>query len=198
VQGPKTELLKSSGQFRVSRDTDVLPESQIATEFIDIHTHLFSPSFGKLDLWGIDELLTYYYLEAELLRSSDIRPAQYWELSKREQADIIWRTLFVENIPVSEATRGVIAVLNAFHLPTNHSDLAEARSFFEAQTVEEHIERVLQMAGISTVVMTNDPFARSAFLEKPFFAARSSRPCKIEKRHWFQSLLNIPAASPRY
>jgi hypothetical protein len=30
------------------------------------------------------------------------------------------------------------------------------------------------MAGISTVVMTNDPFALSAFLEKPFFAARSS------------------------
>jgi len=162
----KTELLKSSDQIPVSRDGDVLPESQIAetvrdvlakTEFIDIHTHLFSPSFGKLGLWGIDELLTYHYLEAELFRSSNIRPEQYWEVSKREQADLIWRTLFVENMPVSEATRGVVTVLKAFDLPTNRPDLAEARSFFEAQTIEAHIERVLQMAGISTVVMTNDP-----------------------------------------
>ena len=36
------------------------------TQFIDIHTHLFAPEFGGLGLWGIDELLTYHYLEAEL------------------------------------------------------------------------------------------------------------------------------------
>ena len=63
----------------------------------------------------------------------------------------------MENTPVSEATRGVIAVLNAFQLPTDHSDLAEARSFFEAQSIESHVQQVLEMAGVSTVVMTNDP-----------------------------------------
>ncbi|HYR83997.1 MAG TPA: glucuronate isomerase, partial [Terriglobia bacterium] len=120
-------------------------------------THLFAPAFGKLGLWGIDELLTYHYLEAEFFRSSDTRPEEYWSLSKREQADVIWRTLFVENTPVSEATRGVIAVLKAFQLPTDHPDLAEARSFFKAQTIESHICQVLQMAGVSMVVMTNDP-----------------------------------------
>jgi hypothetical protein len=127
------------------------------TPFIDMHTHLFAPAFGGLGLWGIDELLTYHYLEAELFRSSSISPERYWELSKREQADEIWQALFVENSPISEATRGVIAVLSAFDLPTDSPDLEEARSFFRSQKVESHVLNVLQMAGVSAVVMTNDP-----------------------------------------
>ncbi len=128
-----------------------------STEFIDMHTHLFMPSLGKLGVWGIDELVTYHYLEAELFRSSPVEPAQYWTMSKREQADLIWKTLFVENAPISEATRGVVAVLQAFGLPTASPDLTEARKFFEAQTLDTHIGNVLKLAGISEVVMTNDP-----------------------------------------
>ena len=128
-----------------------------ATRFIDIHTHLFAPSFGKLGLWGIDELLTYHYLEAELFRSSDIAPEDYWRLAKAEQANLIWRTLFVENTPISEATRGVIAVLHEFQLPTHQTALDEARAFFKEQQLEAHIPRVLRMAGLSSVIMTNDP-----------------------------------------
>src|SRR5271168_316120 len=116
-----------------------------AARFIDVHTHLFMPSLGGLGLWGIDELLTYHYLEAELFRSSAIKPEQYWALSKSEQADKIWQSLFAENTPISEATRGVIAVLKAFQLPTDQPDLAEARSFFKAQTIETHIEKVFEM-----------------------------------------------------
>src|SRR5467141_1029336 len=104
-----------------------------STPFIDIHTHLFSPAFGNLGLWGIDELLTYHYLEAEFFRYSAMAPEDYWTLSKIEKAEMIWQTLFVENTPISEATRGVIAVLNAFRLPTNHSALHEARAFFRNQ-----------------------------------------------------------------
>ena len=162
----RTELLKSTGQIPGSSDGNYLTDAQIpstvedvlaATQFVDIHTHLFAPAFGKLGLWGIDELLTYHYLEAELFRSSSTTPEEYWSLSKREQADAVWRTLFIENTPISEATRGVIAVLKAFQLPTDYSDLTEARSFFKAQSIETHVQRVLQMAGVSTVVMTNDP-----------------------------------------
>ena len=94
----------------------VVEEELAATQMIDMHTHLFKPSLGAVGLWGIDELVTYHYLEAELFRSNNISPQQYWALSKGEQADLIWRTLFVENQPVSEATRGVIAVLQAFGL----------------------------------------------------------------------------------
>lgn len=127
------------------------------TPFIDIHTHLFTPALGTLGLWGIDELITYHYLEAELFRFSSVKPEQYWAMSKRERADLIWRTLFVENAPVSEATRGVAAVLNAFGLSTTRADLGEAREFFAARELEPHIQRVFDLAGISEVVMTNDP-----------------------------------------
>src|SRR5580698_3581221 len=128
-----------------------------ATQFIDIHTHLFMPSLGDLGLWGIDELLTYHYLEAELFRSSPVRPEQYWALPKKSQADLVWQTLFVENAPVSESTRGVVAVLDAFGLPTGAPDLTAARRFFESRDRDSHIADVLKLAGISEVVMTNDP-----------------------------------------
>ena len=162
----RTESLKSRGRKQVPTDDVPLTEQQIplavedvltSTQFVDIHTHLYPPAFGKIGLWGIDELLTYHYLEAEFFRSSNTKPQQYWALSKQEQANVIWRTLFVENTPVSEATRGVIAVLQAFQLPTDRSGLVEARAFFKAQTIESHIQRVLQMAGVNMVVMTNDP-----------------------------------------
>src|SRR6202162_1932088 len=162
----RTAFLKSTGQTPVSRDGDLLTEAQISstvqdvlatTQFVDIHTHLFAPAFGKLGLWGIDELLTYHYLEAEFFRSSDTRPEEYWSLSKREQADAIWRTLFVENTPVSEATRGVVAVLKAFQPPTDRPELTEARSFFKSRTIETHVRKVFQLAGVSLAVMTNDP-----------------------------------------
>jgi hypothetical protein len=135
----------------------VVEEALSATPVIDIHTHLFAPSFGKLGLWGIDELLTYHYLEAEFFRSSHTKPEQYFTFSKAQQADAIWRALFVENTPISESTRGVVAVLKAFGLPTDSLDLAEARAFFQTQSLEDHIQRVFDMAGISLVVMTNDP-----------------------------------------
>jgi len=135
----------------------VVEEELARTQFIDIHTHLFMPSLGKLGLWGIDELITYHYLEAELFRFSPTTPAEYWSLSKEQQADLIWRTLFVENTPISEATRGVIAVLNAFGLDTCAKDLTEARNFFCKQELAAHIRRVFELAGISEAVMTNDP-----------------------------------------
>ena len=125
--------------------------------FIDVHTHLFMPSLGALGLWGIDELITYHYLEAELFRSSSVSPEKYFEMSRREKADLIWQTLFVENPPVSEATRGVVAVLQAFGLPTSGPNLDEARGFFASQTLDSHIDHVFKLAGISEAVMTNDP-----------------------------------------
>jgi hypothetical protein len=143
--------------LEVAQISEVVEQSLADVSVIDIHTHLFAPSFGKLGLWGIDELLTYHYLEAEFFRLSHTTPEQYFALSKTQQADAIWRTLFVENTPISESTRGVVAVLNAFGLPTDRLDLGEARRFFQTQSLDTHIERVLGMAGVSVVVMTNDP-----------------------------------------
>lgn len=151
------ERLSSVRQLKSEQIQSVVEEVLSSTQFIDIHTHLYSPAFGKIGLWGIDELLTYHYLEAEFFRSSDTTPGEYWILSKKERADAIWKALFIENSPISEATRGIIAVLRAFGLPTDASGLREARRFFEAQSIEAHIGKVFQMAGVSSVVMTNDP-----------------------------------------
>jgi hypothetical protein len=190
--------MKQAGSRPESSTAEVLEAGQIptvvkdvleSTEFIDVHTHLFAPSFGKLGLWGIDELLTYHYLEAEFFRSSGTTPDEYWSLSKSEQADAIWQTLFVENTPISEATRGVIAVLRAFALPTDGPDLTEARSFFKSQELEAHIQRVFEIAGVSLVVMTNDPLDseemaawKNGIQEHPRFRAV----LRLDKilRHW--------------
>jgi len=134
---------------------NVVGQELRSTPFIDVHTHLFMPSLGRMGLWGIDELLTYHYLEAELFRSSPIRPEDYFRLSKKAKADAIWKALFVENTPVSEATRGVIAVLQAFELPVD--DLRAAREYFAAQKLNDHIGKVFELSGVSEAVMTNDP-----------------------------------------
>ena len=136
----------------------VLIETVNHTPVIDIHTHLFPREFGAMNLFGIDELLTYHYLVAETFRSTDISPESFWRLSKIQQADLVWQTLFVENSPISEAARGVITVLNSFGLDTNAENLRAIRQFFIERDASSHIDEVLKKAGVSEVVMTNDPF----------------------------------------
>ena len=128
------------------------------TAVVDMHTHLFAPKFGAMYLSGIDELLTYHYLVAELFRSSPVYPERFWAMTKSEQAQLIWQTLFLENTPVSEATRGVVAVLNAFGIDFAKTSLDEIRSFFREQDPSEHLDRVFELACVESVVMTNDPF----------------------------------------
>jgi hypothetical protein len=124
----------------------------------DIHTHLYAPDFGSLLYWGIDELLTYHYLVSETMRWIDMPYEEFWSLSKREQADLVWKTLFIERSPYSEACRGVLTVLQRFGLDTSSRNLEDYRAFFAAQELEDHIGKVLDLAGVDSFVMTNDPF----------------------------------------
>ena len=78
----------------------------------DVHTHLYPAEFGDMLLWGVDELLNYHYLIAETFRFADVEYDTFWKMTKKEQADLIWKTLFLENSPYSEACRGVLTVLN--------------------------------------------------------------------------------------
>ncbi|HOV33369.1 MAG TPA: glucuronate isomerase [Candidatus Hydrogenedens sp.] len=124
----------------------------------DIHTHLFSPAFENLLLWGIDELLTYHYLVAEFFRTTEMPYSNFWNLSKKEQANAIWQALFIERTPISEATRGILTVLNRLGFDMTHRDLNEYREWFSQQSLSDQINRVFKIANIKTVVMTNDPF----------------------------------------
>jgi hypothetical protein len=129
------------------------------TPVTDIHTHLFAESFGELLLWGVDELLTYHYLIAESLRYHPEMPYDdFWAMNKREQADFIWKTLFIDHTPYSEACRGVVTVLGRLGLDVGKRDLNEYRAYFASLTAGEYIDRIFELAKVNTVTMTNDPF----------------------------------------
>ncbi len=128
------------------------------TLITDMHTHIYAPDFGDLLLWGIDELLTYHYLVAEFFRLSDMPYEQFWALSKPQQAEVIWQTLFIENSPISEACRGVITVLDELGLDVSSRNLKDYRAWFAAQETASHMDRVFKVAGLKCAVMTNDPF----------------------------------------
>src|SRR5437762_14377355 len=94
---------------------------------IDMHTHVYAPAFGTpvphaggdvdpkgLLLWGVDELITYHYLVAEVFRvvpASKMPYEKFWKLTKTEQADHSWKNPFIDNSPVREPCRGVLTTL---------------------------------------------------------------------------------------
>ncbi|MBI3856284.1 MAG: glucuronate isomerase [Planctomycetes bacterium] len=136
----------------------VLDRALAKARITDIHTHLYAPAFGDMLAWGVDELLTYHYLIAEFFRQSDLPYETFWKLSKREQADAIWKTLFLDASPISEACRGVVTVLHALGLDVGGRDLNSYRKFFASQSRDAYIDLVFKKAGIQDCVMTNDPF----------------------------------------
>jgi hypothetical protein len=159
----------------------------------DMHTHLYPPAFGTplagagaaaadaqgLMLWGIDELLTYHYLVAEVFRVVPPRQlsyAEFWRKSKREQADHIWRHLFIERSPISESCRGVLTTLEKLGLDPSSRNLDEYRRWFDEQDPDRQIDRVMEVAGVSRITMTNAVFddnERRRWLENPQVGADS-------------------------
>ncbi|HDZ21238.1 hypothetical protein LCGC14_0226260 [marine sediment metagenome] len=126
----------------------------------DIHTHLFSPSHGKLLLWGVDEMLTYHYMVAELftMNPGDLTIEAFWKLPKRAQADLVWEHVFLKHGALSEACRGVVTTLNVLGLDVAGRDLAGIRKWVDAQNVDDYLAKVFGIANLDYAVMTNNPF----------------------------------------
>ncbi len=126
----------------------------------DIHTHLYDPAFGNLLLSGIDELLVYHYLVSEGFRQfpPEIGPDRFWSADTPTRAAWIWDHLFQRHTPLSEACRGVLTVLNALGLDPRRNDLPAIRRWFAGQAPDAHLDRVLGLAGVSGLCMTNSPF----------------------------------------
>ena len=133
----------------------------------DVHTHCYAPQFGAapqpggLLLWGIDELVTYHYLIAEVYRvvpATDLPYEQFWRMSTTEQADHIWTNLFVARTPMSEACRGVLTALQRLGLDPNEKTLAAYRRWFAEQTPDAYVDRVMELAHVDRLLMTNDVF----------------------------------------
>ena len=153
------------------------------TPVLDMHTHLYPPTFGPLLLWNVDELLTYHYLVAEVYRVAPLPYERFWAMSKTEQADHIWKHLFVLRSPVSEACRGILTVLQALGLDTDKRNLSAARKYFKSTTVEKYVDTVLSIANVKTAVMTNDPFddlERPSWLERRKFDGRFQAVLRID------------------
>jgi len=131
-----------------------------STTVYDLHTHLYPPNFGPLMSWGVDELLTYHYLIGESVRASGIAYDAFWKMEPGTRAEFIWKTLFLERAPLSEACRGVLTVLRRLGLDVSSpsmKSLDEYRGLFREQKPEAYTDRVLKLANVRTVVMTNDP-----------------------------------------
>ncbi len=129
-----------------------------STPIIDIHTHLYDPAFGKLLLWGIDDLLVYHYLVAEGFRHFDLPYHDFWGLSKTDQASMIWDALFIKHSPISEACRGVLTTLNAHGLDVKKRDLRKLRKWFTTQKSAAYVTRCMKLANVKSICMTNSPF----------------------------------------
>jgi len=133
----------------------------------DLHTHTYPPTFGAsprpggLLLWGVDELVTYHYLIAEVYRAvpaSELPYDRFWAMSKREQADHIWRHLFVKRTPISEACRGVLTTLERLGLDPNEKTLTPYRKWFAKQDPDKYIDKVMKIANVDLITMTNPVF----------------------------------------
>jgi hypothetical protein len=147
--------MKSAGARKV---TEWVKAAVTRTPVADIHTHLYSPAFGELLLWGIDELLVYHYLVAEGFRYHRLSYADFWALPKTRQADLIWEELFLRHSPVSEACRGVLTTLNALGLDVRRRDLTALRRWFARRKIDDHLTQVMSAAGVRSICMTNSPF----------------------------------------
>jgi len=144
-------------------------EAVNAQPVTDMHTHTYPPTFGDsadgtgkgLLLWGIDELVTYHYLVAEVFRvvpATQMPYETFWKMSKAEQADHIWKHVFVENTPISEAARGVLTTLTKLGLDPNEKTLEPYRRWFAEQSPDRFIDRVMELANVDSITMTNPVF----------------------------------------
>lgn len=157
-----------------------------STPIVDMHTHLYPPTFGTPDggrsgkndksgllLWGVDELLTYHYLVAEVFRlvpATKLPYESFWRITKREQADHIFKHLFLERAPISEACRGVLTSLKLLGLDPADRSPDGWRKWFAQQDPSEYIDKVMHLSNVKSITMTNAVFddnERQRWLDNP-------------------------------
>jgi len=172
--------------LRVDQLESVVARTIAAQPVVDMHTHLYPPPFGTpvdgafrvvdpngLMLFGIDEMLTYHYLVAEVFRvvpAWEMPYENFFALSKREQADHVWQNLFLRRTPLSEACRGVVTTLSALGLDPQEKNIEKLRNYFAQANPGQYVDRVMEVANVSSIAMTNDPFdanERARWLRDP-------------------------------
>lgn len=150
-----TKTLATANRTAISMQVEKVVH---ATAVFDVHTHLYDPALGNLLLWGIDDLLIYHYLVAEVFRYAPFPYEKFWAMSKTEQADVIWQHLFKEHSPISEACRGVLNTLQFLGLDVKKRDLPAIRQWFANWKADDYVSHCMELAGVRNIAMTNSPF----------------------------------------
>lgn len=154
---------------------------------IDLHTHLYSRDFNDLVLWGIDELLTNHYIVEEYFRYSTLSYNEFFTLSKKEQADLVWKTLFIEHSPVSQAQKEILAILNKLNIDISTKALEPIRTVFKNVNLKEHIDNIFEICKLKEVVMTNDPFKEK---DREAWGKSGNNDSRFKSALWLDTLLN--------
>jgi hypothetical protein len=123
----------------------------MSVQVVDVHTHVFRPNLA---------LRAFGYRIYSLISLFDCRDVAHarsacWKTNKAERADLL--ELCLLTTLRSEATRGIVSILEALGLDPRASNLEGIRAFFRSRDPKEHLDWVLDTAHVSDVVMTNDP-----------------------------------------
>lgn len=125
---------------------------------VDVHTHLYAPCFGNLLRAELDETVCYHYLIEETVLETRMDPAAFWALDARRRADLVWKTLFVDRVPVSESCKVILTLFARDGLDVNRKDLDYYRAHYASLPKQAYVDDVLRRENVQTLVMTNDPF----------------------------------------
>ena len=123
------------------------------TGVFDVHTHQYPPSFKTLFSVGIDDLVTYHYLVAELFRSSDVSS----RFVLGDDQDAAGRLDLGDTVrPQYSSSKHAGRRMRDGRLWSESllSFAEDAREFFSAIEPAD----VMQFAGVADIVMTNDVF----------------------------------------
>mmetsp|Transcript_19548 Transcript_19548/g.59144 ORF Transcript_19548/g.59144 Transcript_19548/m.59144 type:complete len:512 (+) Transcript_19548:224-1759(+) len=163
---------------------EAVTEEVDGADAVDVHAYCLAPEWGEaLAKFGIDELLTAAYGDKNLACSADL-VAQYLsvaddtvesfrDLLPSEQADAVWRELFVRRSPLSDACSGVITTLEAIGLreAVAKRDLRQIREWYSGQDAAKFVDKAMRLAKLKYVVTSHSPFFSNTQL---LLALRSS------------------------
>lgn len=134
------------------------------TPAVDVRTFINPGDLTGENRSGIDALLTSPPLLAEFFRrrglgrtdgeteSGGAHDAYVKSLTPDELSDIVWRQLFVEHPPLSEATRTVLTTFGLLGLDVASGDLRTLRRQYEERPEAMRLERVLALANLDMVL----------------------------------------------
>lgn len=153
---PKTMFSTRSTNSVTPESLPVILETIIeAAPVFDIHTHLFPAVVAQASM-GADALLTYHYLTAEALTTTGQDADAFFGWDQRRQARFVWEELFVKRTPLSEATSGVVTVLETLGVDVGPFPYETVAAAIDA--IPDREETIFRLARVQAAVMTNDPF----------------------------------------